>query len=62
MWWWSLEYAVYDYVKQTYGDSKSCTTQEKLLKAWNGGGEGVSFQGKIEIKIENKAKKKGKFN
>ena len=27
-----------------------------------GGGEGVSFQGKIEIKIENKAKKKGKFN
>ena len=26
-----------------------------------GGGGGVSFQGKIEIKIENKAKRKGTF-
>ena len=48
--------------RKTYGESKSCTTQEKPPKAWNGGGRGISFQGKIEIKIENKAKRKGKFN
>ena len=41
------------WLRKTYGESKSCTTQEKLQKAWNGGGRGVSFQGKIEIKIEN---------
>ena len=30
--------------------------------AGGGGGGWVSFQGKIEIKIVNKAKRKGKFN
>ena len=44
MWWWSLEYAVYDYVKHMM-----------IAKV-------AQPKGKIEIKIENKAKRKGKFN
>ena len=42
--------------------AKVAQPKRNYQKLEMGGGRGVSFQGKIEIKIENKAKRKGKFN